>query len=358
ATILYTGGTTGRPKGVMLTHLNLFANALSTLASTPRPPGLCCLLAAPLFHVGGIGPLLQNAIRLATQVLLPAFAPEAVLAAIAAENVNETFLVPTMLKLLIDDPAVARHDLSSLQLILYGAAPIDGTLLDRAMATLPGVDFAQVYGMTELAPVVATLGPWWHTPQGRPRDKLAAAGRPVPLCEVRIVDGNDLEAPAGACGEVVVRGANVMAGYWNRPEETAQVLHGGWMHTGDVGYLDDDGFLFIVDRLKDMIVSGGENVYSTEVENVILEMQEVSACAVIAVPDPTWGERVHAVIVPRPHADLSAEAVSAYCRTRIAAYKCPRSMEFREALPLSSAGKLMKQELRRPFWQSRTRQVS
>ncbi|HYD66848.1 long-chain fatty acid--CoA ligase [Azospirillum sp.] len=358
AAILYTGGTTGLPKGVMLTHGNLYANALSTIAATPRPERSVGLQVAPLFHVGGIGPVMQYALRLATQVILPGFTPPAVLQAVAAEGVTEVFLVPTMLKQVIEHPEFANHDTSSLRLVLYGAAPIDGTLLDRAIAAFPGAGFAQVYGMTELAPVVTVLGEWWHTADGRAAGKLASAGRPVSLADVRVVDIDGQELPPGRAGEIVARGANVMAGYWNKPEETAAALRGGWMHTGDVGFMDGDGFLFVVDRIKDMIVSGGENVYSAEVENVILEVPAVSSCAVIGVPDETWGERVHAVIVARDGMAVDAEAVIAHCKARIAGYKCPRSVEFRTEMPLSPAGKLLKFKLREPYWEGRSRRVS
>jgi acyl-CoA synthetase (AMP-forming)/AMP-acid ligase II len=280
-----------------------------------------------------------------------------VLEAIHAERGTETFLVPTMLKRLVEHPRLADFDTACLQLVLYGAAPIDEALLAAAQAALPAAGFCQLYGMTELSPVVTALPAWCHAP-GQPRDRLRSVGRPVAIAEVRIVDADDQPVPNGAVGEIVVRGPLVMAGYWAQPEQTAQALRGGWMHTGDGGRMDDDGFIFVVDRLKDMIVSGGENVYSAEVENAITQLPAVSMAGVIGVPDDRWGERVHAMVVLRPGHTLTAEALIAHCRSQIAGYKCPRSVEFRDALPLSAAGKLLKHALRAPFWAGRSRNVN
>ena len=242
--------------------------------------------------------------------------------------------------------------------MLYGAAPIDASLLERAMQALPGADFAQAYGMTELSPTIVSMGPAEHRPGPQRERLLRAAGRPVTIAEVRIVDGEGRELPAGEVGEITARGPMVMQGYWNRPAETAAALKDGWMHTGDMGRLDADGYLFVVDRLKDMIVSGGENVYSAEVENAIAQLPQVAMCAVIGVPDERWGERVHAVIVAREGQPLTEAEVIAHCRERIAGYKCPRSVEFRSELPLSAAGKLQKFQLREPYWQGRERRIN
>jgi acyl-CoA synthetase (AMP-forming)/AMP-acid ligase II len=277
--------------------------------------------------------------------------------AIRDEGGSETFMVPTMIKRLIEHPRFAEYDVAGLELVLYGAAPIDSVLLAQAIKAFPGAGFCQMYGMTELAPVATVLPAWCHhEPEHDAR--LRSAGRPIPTAEVRIVDRDRRPVPPGTTGEVTVRGPTVMAGYWGRPEQTAQALRDGWMHTGDGGYLDADGFLFIVDRIKDMIVTGGENVYSAEVENVIAQMPQVSMCAVIGVPDDEWGERVHAVIVPRPGHALGADEVIAFCRDRIARYKCPRGVEFRTEMPLSAAGKLLKYALREPHWKGRERHVN
>ncbi|MNF43197.1 Long-chain-fatty-acid--CoA ligase [compost metagenome] len=357
AAVLYTGGTTGTPKGVMLSHNALVSNALSALAAAPRPLIDTTLHVAPLFHVGALAAVLQGALRGATHIILSQFDSTAVLRAIAEEGVNETFLVPTMIQRILDDPAFTEYDLSSLRNITYGAAPMDPALLHRALHALPGSEFMQIYGMTELGPVTAVLPAYYHTFEGQKLHKLKAAGRPAPNCEVRIVDPEGNELPKGRSGEVVVRSSSVMLGYWNKPEETAQALRDGWMHSGDGGYLDKDGFLYIVDRIKDMIVSGGENIYSNEVENAILSHPDVRMCAVIGIPDEQWGESVHAVIVLQEGKHLDSEHIKQHCKSLIAGYKCPRSIEFREELPLSAAGKLLKYVLREPFWGTQTRRI-
>lgn len=357
AAVMYTGGTTGRPKGVMLSHANLSINVLGANQAAQRPVESVGINCAPMFHVGGMGLALQLLQRLCRQVILPAFDELPVLQAIAGERGTETFLVPTMLKRLVEHPRFAEFDTRCLQLVLYGAAPIDEALLARAQQALPAAGFCQLYGMTELSPVVTALPAWCHAP-GQPRERLRSVGRPVTIAELRIVDADDQPLPPGAVGEIVVRGPLVMRGYWGQPEQTAIALRGGWMHTGDGGRMDADGFVYVVDRIKDMIVSGGENVYSAEVENAITQLPQVGMAAVIGVPDAQWGERVHAVVVLRPGEALSAEALVAHCRTLIAGYKCPRSVEFREALPLSAAGKVLKVDLRAPFWAGRSRNVN
>ena len=357
AAVMYTGGTTGLPKGVMLSHGNLYASQLSTNMAAARPDESVGLNMAPMFHVGGAGLTLQLMMRLCKQVIIPAFDELAVLQALAQERCTETFMVPTMLKRLIEHPRFAEFDSSSLQLVLYGAAPIDDALLLQALDRLPRAQFCQLYGMTELSPVIMALPAWCHAPE-QPAARRRSAGRPVPIAEVRIVDRAGRPVPNGTVGEIAARGPMVMQGYWNKPEQTAEVLRDGWMHTGDGGGMDADGFVYVVDRLKDMVVTGGENVYSAEVENAITQLPQVSLCAVIGVPDAQWGERVHAVVVLRPGQALTAEALIAHCKSLIAGYKCPRSVAFVDAIPLSPAGKLLKYKLREQHWAGRTRQVA
>jgi acyl-CoA synthetase (AMP-forming)/AMP-acid ligase II len=258
-----------------------------------------------------------------------------------------------MLQKVVDHPALTRFDLSSVRTFLYGASPVSQALLERAMRAFPRAAFVQLYGMTEAAGTTAMLGPDEH----RAGQHLRAAGRAAAHAEVRIVDDENNELPRGTVGEIACRGGHIISGYWNRPEETAEALPGGWLHTGDAGYIDDDGYLYVVDRVKDMIVTGGENVYSAEVENAITSHPAVASCAVIAIPDPVWGERVHAVVMLRPGRTASAEEIREHCKTLIAGYKAPRSCEFVNSLPLSAAGKVLKRELRRPYWADTDRAV-
>ena len=342
AMILYTGGTTGRSKGVMLSHRALMTYALCLAGAGDAAPGACMLHTAPLFHVGAISGFLACLLGGGRHVFLPAFEAEAVMAAIAGQQVTDIFLVPTMLQALLDHPRFGAYDLTSARRIYYGAAPMPPALMDRAIAAMPRVGFVQGYGMTETSGSISLLKPADHRDPAR----LRSAGRAVLAIEARIVDADDNEVPVGEVGEIVARGEAVMTGYWNRPEETAEALRGGWMHTGDVGRMDADGYIHVVDRLKDMIITGGENVYSVEVEAVLADHPAVSQCAIVGLPDPRWGERVHAVVVAKPGVVPDADDIIAHMRAKLAAYKCPRSVEFRSVMPLSAAGKILKAELR------------
>jgi acyl-CoA synthetase (AMP-forming)/AMP-acid ligase II len=353
AGLFYTGGTTGFPKGVMLSHANLGISWLGAAASGYMArPGSRTLHTAPMFHLADLAFWGMTLLVGGSHVIVPAFDPAAVLAAIETDQVTDTLLVPTMIQLLVDHPGIGRYNLSSLRAVVYGASPIPQPVLERAMKAFPSASFTQAYGMTELAPVATMLSPADHE-----AGRLRAAGRAAPHAEVRVVDPDDIEVPAGTVGEIVVRGGHVMQGYWNQPDQSAHALRGGWMHTGDGGYLDEQGYLYVVDRLKDMIVSGGENVYSAEVENAVARHPAVAQCAVIGVPDPDWGERVHAVVVLQPGATLTAAELREHAKTLIAGYKAPRSMEVADALPLSGAGKVLKRELRQKYWDASDRQV-
>jgi len=346
AAILYTGGTTGRAKGVMLSHANMASSNVGILIAMDAPATPTHLHCAPLFHIGSLSNVLLAVTVGSTSVFLPAFDPSAVPAAIERWRVTELFLVPTMIRMVLDHPDFSQHDVSSLQRLRYGAASIDEALLERAMAAFPSAGFVQAYGMTELGPVATVLPMSDHLPDLRTPARLRSAGRATATCEVRIFDPDDRELPAGEVGEVVARGPNVMLGYWGLGEASAQALRHGWMHTGDLGFLDADGYLTIIDRLKDMIVTGGENVFSAEVENIVATCPGVDQVAVIAVPDQIWGERVHAVIVPRDGMRPSPQAIARHCRLHIAGYKVPRSFTFVDRLPLSPAGKVQKNVLR------------
>ncbi|MES2682028.1 MAG: long-chain fatty acid--CoA ligase [Pseudomonadota bacterium] len=357
--IFYTGGTTGKPKGVMLSHANLCSSALALMAEGVLPEGSVGLHAAPMFHLADMMMTVIQLLRGGKHVFLPMFKPDAVLDLVEQNRITDLLLVPAMLQVLVDYPATQSRDTSSVQRILYGASPVSEALLDRAMAALPTANPMQVYGMTEMSAVMTFLPAEQHRADARAlNNKLRSGGRAALHVQVRIVDENDVEKPRGEVGEIIARGPNVMQGYLNRPDATAEALRKGWMHTGDLGTMDAEGYVFIVDRLKDMIISGGENIYSVEVENAIARHPAVAASAVIGIPCAEMGETVHAAVVLKAGATLTQEALYAHCKQHIAGYKCPRSLELREALPMSGAGKVLKTELRKPFWEGRERSVS
>ncbi len=359
AGIFYTGGTTGFPKGVMLPHRGLWASAAALISDVGLDRDTVYLHAAPMFHLADGAMTMGVLLAGGSHVMIPAFNPEQVMAAVERHRVSHLLLVPTMIHMTITHPKLAEADLSSLRWLLYGASPIPEALLVVAMRALPNCRFVQAYGQTELSPVATILPSDYHALDGPKAGKLASAGRAAMCCELEIVDPNGVEVPRDAVGEIRVRGPNTMLGYWNKPKETAAALREGWVYTGDAGRMDKEGFVYIVDRLKDMIVSGGENVYSAEVENAVAKHPAVSQCAVIGVPDEMWGEAVHALVIPKPGQRPSAEEIIQHCHTLIAGYKCPRSVAFRsEPFPLSGAGKVLKRELRKPYWEGRSRQVN
>jgi len=357
AGVFYTGGTTGVPKGVMLSHRGLYVNALISAGEGVARRGSVGLHVAPMFHLAD-GAFMNALLACSgSHVMVERFEPQLVFEAIQNAGVTDVMLVPTMIQMLVDHPDIGRWDLSSLRGVLYGASPMNEDLLNRTMRALPNVDLVQAYGMTELSPVATILPPEMHLGEGRAKGWHRSNGRAAMGCEVRIVDENDQEVPRGTVGEIVARGPGVMLGYWNKPKESAEALRGGWMHTGDGGRMDEDGYVYVVDRIKDMIITGGENVYSLEVENAIASHPAVAVCAVIGVPDAQWGEAVHAFVVQKPGAQVDAQAIIAHCKTLIAGYKCPRQVSFVEAMPLSGAGKILKTQLREPFWQEHDKKV-
>ncbi|GAP37213.1 AMP-binding protein [Piscinibacter sakaiensis] len=351
ATLLYTGGTTGRSKGVMLTHANFWTAAVSRGAELPNSPDSLALLVAPLFHVAGLSRLIGQTVVGGGCLTMAQFRPAAVLAAIEAQGITDTIVVPTMLQALLDEPGFAPQRVRSLNRIAFGAAPMPPDLLARALAAWPQAEFFQAYGLTETAGAVCINLPENHRSEAaRAAGRLHSVGRAGLGAEILVADEDGRACPRGTVGEVCVRGPMVTAGYWRHPEATRAAFRDGWFRTGDAGRMDDAGYLWIVDRLKDMIITGGENVYGAEVEAVLRAHPDVAQAAVIGLPDAHWGERVHAVVVPAAGVagtPALAEALRAWCRERLAGYKCPRGIGFAPELPLSAAGKVLKNELRR-----------
>jgi long-chain acyl-CoA synthetase len=359
AGIFYTGGTTGRSKGVMLSHANILENAHNIQPATPVNSDTRYIHAAPMFHLAdGAMTFLVTAFG-GSHTFLPRFDPGAFLRMVEQHGVTTALIVPTMINMVVHHPEVTQRDLSSLGACLYGASPMPEAVIKRAMAVMPHVRFTQAYGQSEASPVMTLMPPEYHSFEGPYAGRMKSAGRAALGCEIRIMDENDNEVPPHTVGEICGRGPMVMLGYWKQPELTAHTLRNGWLHTGDGGYLDDEGFLYVVDRMKDMIVSGGENVYSAEVEEALYSHPAVAECAVIGVPDDTWGERVHAVVRLKPHTSATDAELIAACHSRIANYKCPRSVTIQSTpLPVSGAGKILKAELRKPYWTGREKRVN
>jgi long-chain acyl-CoA synthetase len=346
STLLYTGGTTGTPKAAMLSHLNLWAPIVARIAESPALGNGIALQVAPFFHAAGITRLLYQIVTGETQVILASFDAGQTLRAIDEEGANDLVLVPSMIEMLLTHPDFPICRKQTVRRITHGTSPISDSLLDRVLEAFPNVEFCTSYGMTESGGVVTVSRPENYRPAARVSGRVRTVGRAGWGTEVRIADPQGRPLPTGTVGEILVRSPGVMLGYWNRPQETGTALRDGWLHTGDGGYLDDEGYLYVADRLKDMIISGGENVHSIEVENVISTHPAVQACAVIGVPHVLWGESVHAVVVLRRGATLTLETLREYCRAELAGFKCPKSMELREHLPLSPVGKVLKAQLR------------
>ncbi len=344
--IFYTGGTTGFPKGVMLSHRNLCSSALGFMAEGAFPEHCVGIHVAPMFHLADMSQTVCMLLRGSTHVILPTFSVKGCLETIALHSVSELLLVPTMLQVVINDPCVGQYDLSALKRIYYGGSPFTETGLDTTLAVLPGVNLMQIYGMTESSATISVL-PWQeHSLEARAKGRLRSAGRAFPHTQIRIVDNDDQDKRVGETGEIIFRSPGVMMGYVNKPNETNAALKNGWMHTGDAGFIDQDGFLHVVDRLKDMIISGGENIYCTEVENAIASHPDIVSVAVFGIPDEEWGERVHAALVIKSGSSITHEELVVHCRSSIAGYKCPKSSSIHDALPLTGAGKVKKNELR------------
>ena len=353
---LYTSGTTGFPKGAMLTHRSLGTHTLAASAVFGFDFDSVNMVAMPLFHVGGTSWALQSLATGARTVIVREVVPTEILDQIQRLRVTHAFFVPTVYEFFLALPNLGDYDLSSLTCLGYGGSPMPGPLMRRCLEAFDK-DFYQVYGATEASGVFCVLGPQDHRDAAHP-EQLASAGRPIAGVELRVVEpSTGTDVAAGEPGEFWIRSAQTMLGYWNGPDDTAKAFVDGWYRTGDAGYVDADGYVFISDRVKDMIVSGGENIYPAEVERVVLDYPGVAGACVIGVPDPVYGEAVKAVVVPEPGATVDGAALIAFTRERLARYKCPKSVDLVEALPRNATGKVLKRDLRAPYWVGRDRAV-
>jgi fatty-acyl-CoA synthase len=356
---MYTSGTTGRPKGAVLPQGSVCANVTQASMAFATVPGDRALVVAPLYHAAA-GLFSFVAVQAgATLYLQEDFNPQEVVRALSEERISVALLIPAMIQfcmLVVPDAAERRYD--DLRLIIYGASAIAERTLREAAKTFR-CDFIQAYGMTEVTAGATGLLAEDHARALREEPELvASAGRPILGTEIRVVDENDRPVPNGTVGEVLVRGPQLMRGYWNLPDATRDALRNGWMHTGDAGSLDDEGYLYIQDRVNDMIVSGGENVYPRAIEEVLHRHEAVADAAAIGVPDETWGEAIKAIVVLRDGASATSEEIIEFCRSNLAGYECPRSVDFVDALPRNPTGKILKRKLREPFWEGKKRRVN
>jgi long-chain acyl-CoA synthetase len=354
AFLMYTSGTTGLPKGVMLTNGNYLCKSTGIAQQWRFSADSVSLAVMPMFHMAGSGWVLVGLYEGATTVVLRDVDPVAILDSVVRHRITNLLLVPAVIQMMVATPGVEDADFSSVRAIVYGASPITDDVLVKALDRF-GCEFLQVYGLTETTGSITQLDV--HDPTGRP-ELLRSCGRPYPWVELRIVDDDGHEVPRGVVGEVWTRSAQNMLGYWNNPDATAATItDDGWLKSGDIGYVDRDGFVFLHDRKKDMIVSGGENVYPTEVENVLMTHPAVGDVAIIGVPDEKWGEAVKAVVVPTAGATPTETELIAYARERLAGFKLPKSVDFAEVLPRNPSGKLVKRALREPYWAGVDRRI-
>jgi long-chain acyl-CoA synthetase len=357
---LYSSGTTGRPKGVMLSNDNFFGLLPLAKDMWELSPDAVNLVAMPLFHIGGGGWAVAGMFEGCTSVIFRELDPAALITTIGEHQITHAFLVPAVLQFMLMVPGVEDADYSSLRIFLYGASPISEEVLARCVDMFKPCKFWQAYGLTETTGAVVNLPPDDHDPTGPNRHRLRSCGLPGPGVELRIVgDDHTSECATGEVGEIWIRSAQNMIGYWHLPEETEKAITAdGWFKSGDAGYLDEDGYLYIHDRVKDMIVSGGENVYPAEVENVLMGHPGIADVAVIGVPHERWGETAKAIVVRSPDAEVTEAEIIAYAKERLATFKCPTSVDWIDVLPRNPSGKILKRELREPFWEGHDRRVS
>ena len=353
--LLHTGGTTNAPKAVLHTCNSMMSLVLAFGGAVPGfvGPGTRQLQITPMSHMSGVGSILAQSQYGNTIVALPRFDEAVILETIEKHQITTVFIVPPMLQRVVDHPDAGRRDLSSVHTIMYGGSPITDAVLARSAEKFPNAGFTQLYGMTESMSCT-----FLNTLDHRPGDQRRSAGRSAIHAEVRVVDENDDGVATGSLGEILLRGPGLMQGYWGDSEGTAEALRGGWMHTGDVGRLDENGYLYVVDRLKDLIIVGGDNVHSAEVENALSAHPDVAAAAVIAVPAGEIGESVHAVVALKPGADPDDEQLQKHCASLLADHLVPQSWEYVDALPTSPTGKVLKRVLRAPHWGGRQLQIN
>lgn len=359
---LYTSGTTGHPKGAVMTNNSIFfsrspdGSPVEKLEWQETHAGEVSLLAMPCFHISGTGSGLTTVFNGTGSIVLAEYDPASALELIEKYGIAKIFMVPAAIQILLNHPRASEVDFSSLKYITYGASPIPLELMREAMDRI-GCGFVQMYGMTETSGTIVTLNPEDHDPGGSP--KMRSVGTPLPGVEVKIIDDKGDEVPHDTVGEIATRSWKNMKGYWNNPDATAEAIDPeGWLRTGDAGYMDADGYLYIHDRMKDMIISGGENIYPAEVENAVYSHPAVADVAVIGIPDDKWGEAVKACVVVKDGADLDEAKVIAHARENIAGYKCPKSVDFVDELPRNPSGKVLRRELRAPYWKGKDRAVN
>jgi long-chain acyl-CoA synthetase len=355
---LYSSGTTGRPKGVMLTNENFMGILPTSRDLWAMDQNAINLVAMPLFHIGGSGWATAGQYNGCKSIIVrEATDVGGLVKLIGQHRITHAFMVPALLAFTLMVPDIDKADFSSLKLIAYGASPISEQVLAASLKTYK-CSFVQVYGLTETTGVVTMLMHEDHDVEGPKKYLLRSCGKPSMGVELKIVNEQGKELPAGEVGEIIIRSEQVMKGYWNMPEETAKSIRNGWFYTGDAGYKDKDGFVYIHDRVKDMIVSGGENVYPAEVENALMKHPAVGDVAVIGIPDDRWGEVPLAIVVRKPNVEVTEDDIVAFGRTQLAGFKTPKKVVWADALPRNPSGKILKKDLRAPYWEGRTRQVN
>jgi len=358
--LMYTAGTTGRPKGVPLRHSAFVVYVLENVEPANPEIEEKNLLTVPLYHVAGIQAMLAAVYGGRTLVLMSQFEVKEWLETVQREQATRAMLVPTMLKRIIDDPDFIKYDLTSLQVITYGAAPMPFEVINKAIELMPWVRFINAFGQTETASTITTLGPEDHIIEGTEEERekklkrlTSSIGRPLPDVEVKIVDEENNPLPPHEVGEIVARGPRIITGYWGDEEKTSQLLTSdGWLHTGDMGWMDEEGYIYLAGRGDDMIIRGGENISPEEVENVLYSYPKIEEAAVIGVTDPEWGQQPRAIVVLKKGEEASAEEIMEYCRSKLATFKRPTSVVFVDALPRNPMGKVLKRVLREEYGQS------